>query len=685
MSTKLQSEPNNIAGKVGFELAGKVDAPRPIHNYPVVPEKSRIPRNCPTLPLKRADLGADFRNALYFPYLNSNIARQAFYDARLGSATWTQWYGNVEDRCAQSDPAKKGASASDWKEIAALHAKHGLFVMFNSWAENKISKIHHDKMVKLFGPRFIGHDEGEWDGAYMHMVLASKTYTGRKRFNLSLSPRRSRHEACKHYLGWLGNTYKFHHHRMFTTSSLLLGCHYAGELGSRMLGIELGESLPCDTLMMSFLRGACKQYDLLMATFPSVFSVRGVKVYPRQGQPQSVAFEKSGYFVGPEHGTTLGLLKRHWWSSYMSGASIIGLQFGYFPTDLHSDNFETTHNSIPMVDPVTDLKVKAHFTPLGWLFWECKQTALRHPFRGVPYVPVAVMLHHDHGWYPQPNIYTGKKTDCVWGNIPYNSGDWQTDKFFQWVYPGYKLASADGEIRDERGKWVNTPFGDSFDVILSNAGNECLRKYRAVILLGSWDVASADKLSGRLEEFVRTGGTVISDSSQWTSLPKGVRREIPNESVAKSGLVESFQYGKGRIVMVSQAAWAADKRDNKMFETIKNALGEYLRGYDLLQMEGRPIYHLVNVTDNADELLITLCNNSPTLPWEGIVGVKNQEIVQVDEWLAYGETDIRDGALRCGVPANDVRIYRVKTRKPFLSLRFKNIPWRKLGFGAPEW
>jgi len=546
--------------------------------------------------------------------------------------------------------------------------------MFNSPHTSKISKPYHDKILEFFGPRFIGHDEGEWDGLYVGRIVVGAE-------GFEFSPDRSRREACRNYLDWLRAIYERHHNWMASTNSLLFGCHYSAELGARMLGVELGESLPCDTLMLAFCRGACKQFDLLMQTYPSVFSIRGVKVYPRHGQPQSVAFDKNQRVVGPDHGTTLGLLKRHWWCSYMSGASIIGLQFGYFPTNISLDDFRTTHDAIPMTEPVTEAKIKAHFTPLGWLFHESRETAREHPLRGVPYVPIAVMLHHDHGWYPQPNVYSGDRVNCVWGNIPYNFGDRQTEKFFEWVFPGYRLASSK---RDERGKVVNMPFGDSFDVILSNATDECLAKYQAVVLLGSWDVSSEEGLAERLERFIHAGGTVIADSSQWTSLPGEIAGEKRN-SRPNFGLVTEFPCGKGKMVIVSETAWGADQEDSGTFESVKDLLKGYLQDYELITVEGRPVYYLVNVTDKPDELLITTCNNSHGMPWEGIIRVKGQEISEVEEWLGYGEVDLQDGVLRCGVPANDVRIYRLKMRHPFLPLRFKNIPWRKLGVGVPEW
>lgn len=654
----------------------------PIHNLPVVPEESPLRRTSPVPPVTRSEWGVDFRNALYFNTLHSAAARQMLGAVRLASATWTQWYGNIESHVARGNPTHKGQPAPDWEETLRLLAQQETFVMFNSLADSAISQSHHDRVMELLGDRFVGHDEGEWDGAYVVQIIQG---------TLDLPPTRLRREACAHYLDWLKATYARHHNRMASTNSFLYGLHYSAELGARMLGVELGEGLPSDTLMLAFCRGACKQFDLLMQTFPSVFSVRGVKMYPRQDQPQSVV--AGGILAGPDHGTTLGLLKREWWCSYMSGANLIGLQFGYFPTDYRPDWFESTHESLPVSEPATLPKVLAHFTPLGWLFWEARNAARKHPVRGVPYIPFAVMLHHDHGWYPPIAGLSGAASHrCVWGNIPHDAGDRQTDRFFQWVYPGYERANdtshgadvpdADERFyaeRDERGKIVNTPFGDSFDVILSNADDACLAKYQGVILLGAWDVSAEPGLAGRLERFMRAGGRVIADVSQWTRLSE----RMTAAGVSSKRIVHTLALGAGALLRVRDRAWGADRTDGS-FEAVTVALTPELQRLDLVAIEGRPVYRLLNVTDRPDELLLTLCNNSHTLPWEGTVRIKGQEIEAVEEWLAFGETDIRDGALRCGVPANDVRIYRVRTKRAFLPLRYQALDWKTLGVGVPE-
>jgi hypothetical protein len=275
---------------------------------------------------------------------------------------------------------------------------------------------------------------------------------------------------------------------------------------------------------------------------------------------------------------------------------------------------------------VTEESIRDSLTPLGRLFLECRNAARTHPFRGVPYNPVAVILHHDHGWYPQPNLYSREHSGCVWGNIPWNASDQAVAAFFDRVYPGYRAAASHP---DERGKIVDTPFGDLFDIVLSNADSACLARYRAVLLSPDCDPKADPGLAERLAVFEREGGTVAD-------------------------LVE--------------------------VETLDSVL----RPYRLVHVEGPPVYHAVNVTDRPDELLVTLCNNTHTEDWEGRVHVPGEEIIAAEEWLSDGDAGIEAGMLNCRVPANDVRIVRVRTRKPFLPLKYQDVPWTELGYGVAE-
>ena len=333
----------------------------------------------------------------------------------------------------------------------------------------------------------------------------------------------------------------------------------------------------------------------------------------------------------------------------------------------------------------------SEFTPIGWLQWEAVHTARKHPMRGVPYIPVALMLPFEHGWHAQPTYLHDKwfphpylhdfekeRNFFVWGNIPYNDGDWHIDKFFRWVYPGSNITFTCA-TRDERGIVTPTPFGDSFDVILDNADDTAISKYQALVLLGGLNVDSNKKLEARLLKLVSSGGLVIADVSQWTKLPAGA------EEINSSKLMKTFKHGKGKIVIVQTPHWGSELKDESTLNQIRAEIGSILNSYNLIEVTGRPVHSLVNVTDNPDELIVTLCNPSQAMPWEGSLTVKGARVKECEEWLSFGETTVADGALKCGVPANDIRVFKIKTEEPFLKLKFSGIPWKSLGYGVPEW
>ena len=631
---------------------------RPIYNHPTLPESSPRHQGGKVQPVTRRDLGTDFRAYMKFETNDwrSSVMFDAVKETDLATVTMLQWYGNIEIREARQDPSRAGQTVPGWEEAARKHAARGFYVYFNSMAKSQIARAPFEKVLEIFGPRFIGFNEGEWDAAYLGMVANG---------TLALSPARSREEACRHYLEWLDNTHKIHHRRMLSMSVMGFGCHYGGEIGTRMLAIETSQGAPSSSILMVFCRGAGKQYDLLIHTVPSVFSTRGgapytsgLKCYPYHGQPQSLVMPQ-GMLAGPEHGSSLGLLKRRWWLSHMNGAVITGFECSCFSCNAVGE-YEA-QGAVELPAPFRKQDVHAQLTPLGWIHWEAIQTVRRHPVRGVPYIPFAVMLPVAHGWHPQGPFFSEDPNlrNCVWGNIPYNAGDWQIDKFFRWTYPGYNLAH-DQPCLDERGILVNTPFGDSFDAILANAEDACLAKYQAVILLGSLDVDADPALKGRLERFMGAGGTVVADHDQWQS---AVGTAVPADS-----LFAVVPHGEGRFAGVTEPAWAANAPDETRFRTITASLETLLRSYLLIEIQGRPVYSLVNVTDRPDELIVSHCNNSRAASWEGIVEVKDQEVVETEEWLAFGEADIHNGALRCVVPANDVRVIRIRTRKNFIPL-----------------
>lgn len=585
--------------------------PRPLTNSPIEPTS-----------LTRRDLGAELRNAMYMNPLSHPIVGQVLQEARVATAAWAQWYGNVEPAAAEKDHSLRGQTVDRWEQQLRQCANADVALIFNSRHNAQIPANLFRRVVALLGDHFLGFNEGEWDGAYT-MLVANTEHP----FSLHLSPQRSRREAGAMYREWLADIYAAHHHRMVTTCSLGFGCHIAAETGSRIIGLELGERLPCDVLMLAFCRGAARQYRRLIQAFPSVYSPTGVKLYPLADQPQRIVHEITDHLLGPNVGTSLGLLKQLWWQARMNGAALIGIQGSHFPVDTREDNGRVPlSNYDTMTTPVTPLKLAGHLTPLGEMYREVRQAARTYPLRCVPYMPVAILLDPDHGWSPQPNLYSRLAPDCVWGNLPWNDGDRQLATLFERFYPGYREA---GQHLDERGKIVPTPYGDIIEVITADASSECLQQYQLIIPAGTIAREMPSSLTAKLEAYTQAGGSVLTP-------------EDPH-------------------------------------------LHTQLDALQLVLTNGRPIHLLTSLTDRPDTLVVTLTNHNRQLAWYGSLHIPGEKVVQVEEWLGFSETGLaEDGTVQVAVPANDVRTYQLRTSRPFLDLCTDTIDWEHHGIGRLE-
>ncbi|MAE62705.1 MAG: hypothetical protein CMJ18_00410 [Phycisphaeraceae bacterium] len=682
---------------------------RPIYNLPVIPEDGDHYRACTHKPLTRAEMKCDFRNALFMKHPDSQACWEAILRYDLASAVYfysRHWIRETD-----------GTEQEGWRHNLRRLADAGVYIFHVGmhWYGQEQSRACFDFLLDTFGARFIGlKADSEADGGYTGGWSWTGPWAEQLGTGATPSPQRSRTEARRDYdrvLDWL---YDRAFHRGMSISSLGYGCHYAAEHEARMLGIEAEECLPSDTLLWSFCRGASKQYDLLTAVSISPANRWGHAMHFRDGPMMTDGESTGGSDYGPSH----GLNRREWYVAYMCGASLIFFSAAIFHYGRYASKVSGEYE--PFIMPGGANRpgfglLEANLTPVGRLHVEGQEFAAAHPVRGTCYMPVALMLERDHGWNP-PGEYYGPGQDCVWGNIPYARGDHQIDNFFRWVYPDYHLASF---YRDERGYITNTPFGDLFEVILSNASPACLEKYRAIVLLGEQRVA--DDASERLETFLRDGGIVIAAADQWPagaaalagasvsdtlrnhhgesrsadgSLFREARFEHRDVRITKgdvlletsggAALVTRHTVGDGTLYLVNVPGWGRSAKRHDMLDGIRHVIGSVLDDLGLVTIEGRPVYNLVNVTDRDDELIVTLCNNSPDLPWEGTVRIRDAEVESFEAWIGHSEAAVEDGALRCGVPANDVRIFKLQASHGFLPLRFRNIDWRKLGVGIPD-
>ncbi len=522
----------------------------------------------------------------------------------------------------------------------------------------QIPRDQHDEILRILGRRFLGYEMGEQDGRYIGSVAPRYRPANRR-------------EAKKLFDSWHQRIIDNFYGRMIALASLNFLHDYA-RLGHRMLGIEASQGLPSDIMEWAFIRGACKQWGALSWNCISVFNRWGYKSYTSTGADH-----------GPDKGPTVELLKRLWYVTYMYGSAINMFESSYFLGEKDEEGF-------PQLSPIG----QCHVDAVRW--------ARDHSDRGVAYTPVAFMLDRDSGWVPPRHLYTGKRY-LVWGNLPYSRADCATDAFFRLVWPKYEDCSY---YEDERGFLTATPYGDLFDVILSDAPAECLSRYQAIVMIGVVEPLG-EGLGKRVAQFVAGGGEILCDASiaagfgpELTGVEVGTERRAAQRSVSLStgevleeepytylvvrprgaqalllsehgdGLVWQRRSGRGRVVVCCVPSYVSAETEDpqegvdvplrhKLLRGFVEVLRPYLKSLGLVKVVGSPVGYLCNVGRDPNRLLVTLFNNAHQ-PATVEVTAQLGEITSQRPWL--GSATLRDGKVCLEIAPLDVAIAELRLR-----------------------
>ena len=181
--------------------------------------------------------------------------------------------------------------------------------------------------------------------------------------------------------------------------------------------------------------------------------------------------------------------------------------------------------------------------PLGVVVRNFADFSLRrHPDRGVPEVPIAILQDHFSGYEPQFGEYDQAPRKWYRQN-DYTPGDQMFSGLLDVAYPGYtawgtivpnapwRVEDSGGTVDDQASQaafrralaasnadpriWEpmgNTRWGESLDVITDRARLDTLLRYRIVVLTNSGPLAA--DLRADLTEYARRGGTVVVNASQ---------------------------------------------------------------------------------------------------------------------------------------------------------------------------
>jgi len=321
------------------------------------------------------------------------------------------------------------------------------------------------------GERWLGMDVGEQDGRYVGGYAGQMYPVGADRFEQYLNFQRHFQRMCDD----LGN-------KMCTLVSLNFGHYFLKEGVYTLIGAETAQALPNSQVYYSFIRGAGKQYGVPWFGNASVFNRWGWKVYGVE--------RKDGYGPGPTKGTSLNLLKRLMLNHIFYNCVFVGFESSWFEGEALS--------------------------PIGRIQQATKRWVKQHGEPGVMVTPIALMVDFFSGWSFPRHLYTGH-VYRVWGNLPYEPGDYLTDGALDLLYPGYQNSSY---FHDESGFISPTPHGDSADCLLSDAPGWLLARYPLLVVAS--ELSGGIEIRDKLSAYVEGGGRLVITAGNLAKLPGGI-------------------------------------------------------------------------------------------------------------------------------------------------------------------
>lgn len=250
---------------------------------------------------------------------------------------------------------------------------------------------------------------------------------------------------------------------------------YVGQWGARVIGLELGENIAFTQSKIAFARGASRRTGTpwsiqVSPWFHGSCTTNG----PLRLRPDGTA-------RGLDAGHSLSFYSRMWLHAWFAGTAMV-----------------TAENSIVSFfeSESPPWRLTAHGRRASGLF-----RAMRAHDRGVPYTPVAIVIDRLAGY----NGYMAKP----WGILEPTQGDLEIrDLLEEQLFPGSDHIHQKPSPENPEASYLRpTPFGEIFDVQLSDAPAGVLASYPVLLLAG--DITFDRDFTSRLLEALRRGRRLL--------------------------------------------------------------------------------------------------------------------------------------------------------------------------------
>jgi hydroxypyruvate isomerase len=360
------------------------------------------------------------------------------------------------------------------------------------WEQFKLDTKTSELFERVLGDHWLGMDNGEQDGRYIGLY-AEQNYPIREGDRIQKYLNFQAH--FERLTTDLGN-------KMAVLVSLNFGHYFLKEGVYTFIGAETAQGLPNGQVYYSFIRGAGKQYGVPWFGNASVYNRWGYKNYDSEGG-------SGGDSHGPTKGASLSLLKRLIYSHILYNCMMSGFESGY----IYNGNSKFKKTATDVLAPIGHIQVEA----VKWVD--------KYGSPGVMLTPIALMVDFFSGWTFPRHLYTDQ-VYRVWGNMPYEAGDYLTDGVLDMLYPGYQNSSF---YHDENGFLTATPYGDVADCLLSDAESWVLDRYAVLIVAGA--LTGGVEIKTKLENYAANGGHLIITAGSLAKLPGGVAGIRTSETV----------------------------------------------------------------------------------------------------------------------------------------------------------
>jgi hypothetical protein len=258
---------------------------------------------------------------------------------------------------------------------------------------------------------------------------------------------------------------------------------YAGEWGALCIGLEVGENIAFTQSKFAFARGASRQWQ-------KPWSVQVSPWFSGACTFSGPLRKEGGGMRGLDAGHSLSLYERMWLHGWFAGAA--------------------------MVTPENSIAIFFEKAASPWTLTEHGRKAaevfrfMQEHDRGVPYIPVAIVLDHLSGY----NGYMDKP----WGILEPTEGDRQIrDLFDEQLFPGSDHIHHRPDPNNPESSYMRpTPYGEIFDVQLTSASAEMLSSYPVLLLAG--DIEFDNELITKLEQALKKGSRVLMTPAHQSAL-----------------------------------------------------------------------------------------------------------------------------------------------------------------------